>query len=217
MGRGKKFMGNAHGFTNALVGDWTLNGTLRVSSGVPINLGNVQLVGMTRRQLEDNIRIRKGTNHTVFWLPDDVIQNTILAFATTGTTLSGYSGAAPSGRFIAPAGLNCAQAVIGQCGFTTLILHGPRFTRADIGIEKKFKLSETKNFELRFEFLNVMNNIDFRLGSYNSDNVSIGGQVPTFTSASFGQLLGSDTAYRDVSTTNDPGGRVGQVVLRFNF
>ncbi len=220
MGLGKKFMGNAHGMVNHLVGDWTLNGTMRLSSGVPLNLGNVQLVGMTRRQLEDNIRIRKTVDHKVFWLPDDIVQNTLLAFATTGTTASGYSGAAPTGRYIAPAGLNCPQQFSGQCGFTTLIVHGPNFTRLDLGIEKKFKFSETKNIELRFEFLNAFNNIDWRLGSYNNDTVTIGANnadIPTYTLATFGQLLGSNTAYRDVSTTNDPGGRVGQIVLRFNF
>ena len=225
MGRGKKFMGNAHGFTNALVGDWTLNGTLRVSSGVPLNLGNVQLVGMTARQLEDNIRIRKTPNNLVFWLPDDIIQNTRAAFAncipgTAGCTANGFGTALgdPTGRYLARPTLNCIQAFTGQCGFTQLIVHGPKFTRADIGIEKKFKISETKNVELRFEFLNVLNNIDFRLGSFSVDTVAIGAAgIPTFTSASFGQLQGSDTAYRDVSTTNDPGGRVGQVVLRFNF
>jgi hypothetical protein len=225
VGRGKKFMGNSHGFVNALVGDWILNGTVRVSSGVPLNLGNVQLVGMTARQLEDNIRIRKTPNKLVFWLPDDIIQNTRAAFSncipgTAGCTANGFGTALgdPTGRYLARAGLNCIQSFTGQCGFTQLIVHGPRFTRMDIGIEKKFKVSETKNFELRFEFLNALNNIDFRLGSFSSDVVAIGAAgIPTFTSAAFGQLQGSDTAYRDVSTTNDPGGRIGQVVLRFNF
>ena len=237
VGRGKKYMGNSHGLVESLVGNWTLNGTMRISSGVPVNLGNVQLVGMTRRQLEDNIRIRKTVDHKVFWLPDDIVQNTRAAFANCvpGTTNSsgvvvcspaGYVNAAggglgdPTGRYIAPAGLNCIQTFAGQCGFTTLIVHGPRFTRFDVGIEKKFKLSETKNIELRFEFLNALNNIDWRLGSYNNDVVNIGGSnadIPTYTLSTFGQLLGSNTAYRDVSTTNDPGGRVGQVVMRFNF
>ncbi len=102
-----------------------------------------------------------------------------------------------------------------------MIVHGPQFARADLGIEKKFKISETKNFELQFQFLNVLNNTDFRLGNYASDTVNIGAgnpsQIPTFTSSAFGQILGSDTAYRDVSTTNDPGGRVGQIIVRFNF
>jgi hypothetical protein len=225
MGRGKQFMGNAHGLMENLVGNWTLNGTLRVSSGVPLNLGNVQLVGMTRTQLENLIRIRKGVNRQVFWLPDDIIQNTRAAFAncipgTASCTGNGFGTALgdPTGRYIARPTLNCIQSFTGQCGFTQLIVHGPRFTRLDLGIEKKFKISETKNIELRFEFLNALNNIDFRLGSFSSDVVAIGAAgIPTYTSASFGQLQGSDTAYRDVSTTNDPGGRVGQVVMRFNF
>jgi len=239
-GRGKKFMGDAHGLRNSLVGDWTLNGTLRVSSGVPMNLGNVQLVNMTAKQLEDSIRIRKDPNHLIFWLPDDIIQNTKAAFGTCipGTKSSsgvvicspaGYVNAAgnglgdPSGRYIAPAGLNCISSFTGQCGYTQLILHGPPFARVDIGIEKRFKISETKNIELRFEFLNALNNIDWRLGSYQGDTYTIGGAqsgttpVPTFTDSRFGQLTGPETAYRDTSTTNDPGGRVGQIVFRFNF
>jgi hypothetical protein len=232
VGRGKKFDSNAHGFVNALVGDWTINGTVRVSSGIPLNMGNVQLFGMTPKQLEDSIRIRKTPDHLVFWLPQDVIDNTRRAFnvclpGTAGCTANGYgtanlsgglTGGDPSGRYLAPAGDNCISQFTGQCGYTHIILHGPQFARADLGIEKKFKLSETKNIELRFEFLNVLNNTDFRLGSFSSDTVAIGAAgVPTFTSAAFGQIQGSDTAYRDVSTTNDPGGRVGQVVFRFNF
>jgi hypothetical protein len=232
VGRGKTFMSNSHGLINAIAGDWTINGTLRVSSGIPLNMGNVNLFGMTPKQLEDSIRIRKTPDHLVFWLPQDVIDNTRRAFnvclpGTAGCTANGYGtanlsgglpGGDPSGRYFAPAGDNCISQFTGQCGFTHIILHGPQFARADLGIEKKFKLSETKNIELRFEFLNVLNNTDFRLGSYSSDTVAIGAAgVPTFTSAAFGQIQGSDTAYRDVSTTNDPGGRVGQIVFRFNF
>jgi hypothetical protein len=236
-GRGKHFFSNSNGVVNTLLGDWTLNGTLRVSTGVPLNMGNVQVVGMSRKDFEDAIKIRKTPDHKVFWLPQDIVDNTRRAFNvcipnTTGCDANGHgtaalsggiAGGSPTGKYIAPAGLNCVQSFTGQCGFTTLIVHGPRFTRADMGIEKKFKFSETKNLEFRFEFLNAFNNIDFRLGSYNSDTVTIGANaatnrdIPTYSLSGFGQLLGSNTAYRDVSTTNDPGGRVGQIVIRFNF
>jgi len=232
VGRGRHFLGNSGGVVNTILGDWTLNSTLRISSGVPLNLGNVQVVGMSTKDLQKSIQIRKLPNRQVFWLPQEIVDNTRRAFNvcipnTAGCDANGYAtaalsggiaGGAPTGRFIAPAGLNCAAGFTGQCGFTQLIVKGPRFTRADIGIEKKFKFSETKNLELRFEFLNAFNNINFRLGSYTADTVAIGAAgVPTFTNAAFGQIQGSDTAYRDTSTTNDPGGRVGQIVLRFNF
>ena len=232
IGRGKHFLGNSHGIVEGLLGNWTLNGTLRISSGVPMNMGNIQVVGMSAKDVENAIQIRKDPNHLVFWLPQDIIDNSRRAFnvcipGTAGCSANGYgtaglsggiAGGDPSGRYFAPAGNNCISRYTGQCGFTQLIVHGPRFTRADIGIQKKLKLSETMNFELRFEFLNALNNIDFRLGSFSVDTVNIGAAgIPTFTSAAFGQLQGSDTAYRDVSTTNDPGGRVGQIVVRFNF
>ncbi len=235
VGQGRHFLSNSHGIVNGFLGDWTLNGTLRVSSGVPINLGNVQLVGMTASDLQKAIKIRKVTSATgvgqVFWLPQDIVDATRRSFNTcipntagcdangygTANLSGGLAGGAPSGRFIAPGGFNCIQAFTSQCGFANLVLHGPRFTRADLGIAKKFRFSESKNIEVRFEFLNAFNNINFRLGSYNNDTSSIGGLVPTFSSASFGQLLSDTTAYRDVSTTNDPGGRIGQIVLRFNF
>jgi hypothetical protein len=217
VGRGKHFLGNSKGIVNGILGDWTLNGTLRISSGVPMNMGNVGLVGMSTDDLQKAIKIYKTPDRKVFWLPSDIINNTILAFATSGSTASGYAGAAPTGRYIQPAAANCISSFGGQCGYTQLIVHGPRFVRSDMGIAKKIKFTESKNLEFRFEFLNAFNNIDFRLGTYTVDAASIGGQVPTFTSASFGQLLGSDTAYRDVATTNDPGGRIGQIVVRFNF
>jgi hypothetical protein len=232
IGRGKHFLGNSHGIVEGILGNWAINGTLRISSGVPLNMGNLQVVGMNAKDVENAIQIRKDPNHLVFWLPQDIIDNSRRAFntcipGTAGCTANGYGTAAltgglaggdPTGRYFAPAGNNCISRFTGQCGFTQLIVHGPRFTRADMGIQKKIKLTETMNFELRFEFLNAFNNIDFRLGSFSVDTVNIGAAgIPTFTSAAFGQLQGSDTAYRDVSTTNDPGGRVGQIVLRFNF
>ena len=182
---------------------------------------------MTSKELQDAIKIRKNPDRTVYWLPDDIVLNTRRAFSncipnTAGCDALGFTTSlgAPTGRYIARPTLNCVQSFTGQCGFTQLIVKGPRFARADIGIEKKIKFSETRNLEFRFEFLNFFNNTDFRLGSYNNDTVSIGGSnadIPTYTQTTFGQILGSNTAYRDVSTTNDPGGRVGQIVVRFNF
>jgi len=43
--RGKHFLGNSHGIVNAILAIGLSTGRWRVSSGVPINIGNVQLVG----------------------------------------------------------------------------------------------------------------------------------------------------------------------------
>ena len=58
------------------------------------------------------------------------------------------------------------------------------------------------NFELRGEFLNAFNNVNFF------------GAIGTFSGATFAQV---NDAYRDSSNTNDPGGRLVQIVARINF
>jgi hypothetical protein len=69
------------------------------------------------------------------------------------------------------------------------------------------------NFEMRAEFLNAFNNINFKIGSQGSEISSLTGSA-TFSGSTFGQTT---VAYQDLSTTNDPGGRMIQVVLRLNF
>jgi hypothetical protein len=61
-------------------------------------------------------------------------------------------------------------------------------------------------------FLDAFNQPSFRIGGWGSD-VTGGGLVG---SPGFGQL-GPGSAYQDPSGTYDPGGRVIDLLLRFNF
>jgi hypothetical protein len=148
----------------------------------------------------------------VYFLPEDIRLNTFRANNTTFTAAGAtFTQGAPTGRFIAPAGFgNCQQAFVGQCGFERLVLKGPAFFRSDLSIVKKLNFTETMNLELRGEFLNAFNNINFLVGNASNDVNEIGG----FAGANFGRFT---NAYQDISTTNDPGGRLIQLVLRFNF
>lgn len=214
VGRGHWLLGGANGLVDRLAGGWAVHGQARLQSGSTISFGNVQLVGMTAKELQQAIKIRKTTDATtgtgiVYYLPDDIILNTRRAFNFT-TTGFGSLGA-PTGKYIAPANSGgCIQTFSGQCGFSNLILHGPSLTRFDISLVKKTKVTETVNFELRAEFLNAFNNINFKLGSQTAADTS----VPSFSAATFGQVV---NAYQDLSTTNDVGGRMVQMVLRINF
>ena len=222
VGKGKWLFGDSNGFVNHLVGGWSVFGSAKLQSGTPINFGNVQLVGMTRNDLQKAIRVTKKNGSASFlpglvtYLPDDVILNTQKAFDINVSNANGYGTTfgtgGPTGRFIAPAGFgNCVQRFAGECGFSNLVVYGPKFFKADISLAKKIKLTETKNFDLRANFLNAFNTSEFRVGGWAADviNIAPGG-------ATFGQL-GNGTAYQDTSTTNDPGGRVIEIVLRFNF
>lgn len=217
-GRGRKFGGGMSKVADWLAGGWDWQGTTRLQSGTPFSFGNVQLVGMTAKDLQHAIEVRKSrspiptaTGDQVLFLPDDIILNTWRAFNTSGTTANGYTQGAPTGRFIAPPGYgNCVQAYTGQCGFANLVVQGPRFFRFDTSVIKRVKFTENTNIEMRAEFLNAINNQNFRVGAAGNEVTS----VTNFTSALFGTTT---EAYRDLSTTNDPGGRIIQFVFRFNF
>lgn len=226
-GNGRTFFSDSNWLVNGLIGGWTILPTIRWQSGSPFSLGNVQLVGMTRKELQKEIKLRKneeitnadGTRQTVVtYLPLDIIQNTQRAFNidVTNTANNGYGTTfgtgGPQGRFIAPAGYgNCLQRFAGECGFNNLIVYGPGFFKLDVTLSKKFLIDEKRNVELRATFLDALNRPNFRVGGWNTDviNVGVGGST-------FGQL-GPGSAYQDISTTNDPGGRLIDLMLRINF
>jgi hypothetical protein len=212
-GHGKPLLTGAHGVLDKIAAGWSINGTGRVQSGAPVNFGNVRLVGITRNELQQAVGMRFNDGAKVaYFLPQDIIDNTIRAFNTSATSANGYgSQGAPTGRYIAPANSpNCIEVYTGQCGGTSLVLYGPHFTRFDISAVKKTRISERVNVELRGELLNAFNNINFLIGSPNSDTNTIS----NFSNAAFGQVT---QAYNDQSTTYDPGGRLIQFVLRINF
>jgi hypothetical protein len=207
-GSGREFFGSAHGVVDRLIGGWQFEGAGRWQSGAPLDFGNVQLVGMTPDQLRSQIGLRfDDANREVFYEPAAIINNTIAAYNVSATTSTGYSTSygVPTGAYIAPANQNsngCITVVTGDCAGRDLFIRGPRFQRFDLSVVKRIRFTETKNFELRGEFLNAFNNINFY------------GTTCASTSASCGLIT---SAYTDSSNTQDPGGRLIQIVLRVNF
>ena len=219
-GRDRQYLNSLPGWANQTLGQWEVNGALRVQSGTAFNYGNVQLVGMDRKELQHSIEVRKQPNGIVTYLPDDIITNTIAAFNPDPTSSTGFSTlGVPKGRFIAPATYGgCLQRFTGECGFSNLVLFGPRFVKLDLNVVKRFRFTENTNLEFRAEFLNALNSVEFRVGGWAADNVTF---TPTtnpggLSRTDFGQLP-NGSAYQDTSTTNDPGGRLIQIVLRLNF
>jgi hypothetical protein len=161
------------------------------------------LVGMSARDLQDAIKIRKDPTASdpnspfagnVLWLPEDIRINTLRAF--------GLEPGTPTGRYIAPP---TTPGVLGN----QIYVYGPSFFRADLSILKRTRVTETVNVEFRAEFLNAFNNTNFLIRSPAADVGTI-----AVNSVDFGQ---TGQAYQDTSTTNDPGGRLIQFVLRINF
>ena len=205
IGRGRALLNDASGAFDRLIGGWEFAGTARIQSGNPINLGNVRLVGMSRKDLQKELKLRfDDANKVIYSLPADIIDNTIRAFNTSATSPNGYSDkGVPTGRYIAPANsATCIEVIGGDCGGTRVQIYAPRFTRIDLSAVKKTRISERVNFEFRAEFLNAFNYANFNVG------------LAGFADPGFGQVT---SAYRDNSNTNDLGGRIVQLVGRINF
>lgn len=216
IGRGKKLFGGIGNGLDRLLGGWEFNGVARIQTGAPNAIDGVQLIGMTRKELQKNMKLRfDDTGRIVYFLPDGVVTNTIKAFnvdVRNTATQQGYSArGVPTGAYFAPANSGgCVQVFSGQCATPRIVVFGPAFARYDLSIVKRTKITEKVSFEFRAEFLNAFNNINFMIGAPANDFTGIGG----FAGDGFGRL---GSAYQDLSTTNDPGGRMVQFVGRINF
>ncbi len=225
-GKGRTFFSNANGFVNSLVGGFTILPVVRWQSGSPFSLGNVTLVGMTKQELQKEIKVRKDTVingvNVVTYLPLEIIQNSQRAFDININNANGFGttfGGAPTGRYIAPAGAgNCQSRFAGECGFNNLIVYGPSFFKFDVTLAKKFNLGESRNIEIRMLALDALNHPNFRVGGFNADVVAPSSTSTLYNlvgSSTFGQLTSGST-YNDLGS-QDPGGRIIDFQIRFNF
>ncbi|MGE3345073.1 MAG: hypothetical protein AB7L71_16750, partial [Vicinamibacterales bacterium] len=208
VGRGQRYGANMHPILDGILGGWSVNAVGRIQART-MNFGNVRLVGMTVDELTDMYKFYRRTNAStgrteVWMLPEDVILNTRRAFSVSSTTDDGYSSlGAPTGRYIAPANsASCIQIVAGDCAPRAVLVRAPWFTRIDIGVTKRFTIKGNMNIEVRGDVLNLFDNINF------NPVANPGGGATIFQVTS---------AYTDASNTYDPGGRLGQLMIRFNW
>ena len=155
---------------------------------------------MTEQELRDSIGLRfDDANKRVYYYPQDIIDE---SYKAASYDVVGFTRGEPTGRYLAPENSGgCYELVEGDCVNRHIYFRGPHFMRFDLSLVKKIRFTESKNLEFRGEFLNAFNHINF----YGVD--SWGGLTS-------GQVT---SAYTDASQQQDPGGRLIQFVLRFNF
>jgi hypothetical protein len=199
VGKERKFGGNMGGALDAIVGGWSLDGVIRLQTGEVLDFGNVRLVGMSKKELQKEIKIQQ-VGGQIFILPGDILENTAKAFDVSATSPTGYgSKGAPSGRYFAPAnGPDCIETVpgYGDCGERSITVNGPAFFRVDLGISKKFDLPGRFGFEFRGEMLNALNDPYF-------NPASTGGVPLGFTSTNITTPNGPITS--NIPVTNSLG------------
>lgn len=212
-GQGKRFGSGVGRGLNHVIGGWSFDGNGRIQSGNRLDFGNVRLVNMTDQQFQDMFYLRFVNDAQgkpqIYFLPEDVINNTMLALNNTAYNNTGFAGAAPdpNARYIARQnGPNCIPSYSGDpCGGVRHhYVFGPAFMRFDMALAKRIYATSRVYVDFRAEAMNVFNNINFT------------GTTGTGTALSSFQL-GTGGAYRDSSNTQDPGGRLLQFSLRVSW
>ncbi len=207
-GHGRKLGSGVRGWLNHVIGGWEWDGTGMVQSGAIRDFGNYRLVGMTDKDLQGMYKIYKRKDaagvERIYMLPEDVIQQSIIALSgTSSTSPTGYAGPVPTGRYIAPASSpDCVQAYPGQCAPLNHFVRGPWITSFDMAFVKRFALGERMRLEARMDLYNVFDAINFNpvtgLGS------TLSGWEVT-------------SAWTDTNASQYPGGRMTQFGLRFSW
>jgi hypothetical protein len=217
VGPGRRYWSSGNSILEKAIEGWQTSGVVRVTSGVPFfinGLGTfnganstgaapiadgIMLHNMTPRDLQNMVNIRKTTSSdgvgVVYFLPQSLINNTLAAYNTGGFTPAQLD---PSQPYISPA----AAGTIGWRGY--LYQNWTRFF--DVSLVKRTRIRESANVEFRATALNVFNMTNFGVGASGTNYNNIG--------SAFGQVSG---AYRDISGTVEPGGRILEFMLRVNF
>ena len=221
VGPGRQFLANVtNPIARKIFEGWQLASVTRVQSGSAIRLtsgrnsfndgeSGVILHNLTAKELQDLVEIRKVTLPAtanspaigaVYYLPQSLVDNTNAAFEVNGKTLANLDRNAP---YIGPSD---QPGVMGQRVF----LYGPWQQKWDFSLIKKTKIFERSDIEFRMQALNAFNRTNFLLFSPgNGLTTTLGAN-----GSAFGQTTG---AYRDLQNTNDPGGRIIEFSLRWNF
>jgi hypothetical protein len=209
-GRGKAIGGGASRLLDGFIGGWEVDGVARVQTGPKFNYGGYRLVGMTDKEFQKMFKFyhEVGANgiERIYMLPQDVIQNSILALYTqSATTATGYAGTLPTGRYLAPAnGPDCVQYLAAMCPGTALtrIITGPGYWKVDLSIVKRIALVKSLRVEARMDLFNIFDTINFTPTS------SMGSSVTSW------QVTAAAT---DQSASQDAGGRITSLGLRISW
>jgi Carboxypeptidase regulatory-like domain/TonB dependent receptor len=192
-GKSKRYMSDAGGVANALVGGWSVNWSAALQGGQPFTIGCP--TGTTNGTncnalLVPGISPTSGPhNVTQFWNPAAFTQPCVL----------GVDPANPTGPPIpipnSPAG--CVPlSGIGALGGGPTQVAGPSFKRLDLSAFKDFRLSERFRLQFRAEIFNILNHPNFNAPGFGGNGVvSVPGSLNfapnsdgTFGSGSFGRI-----------------------------
>lgn len=153
IGRGRRFLGDAAGLTDALLGGWQLNGIVTLLSGRPF---------------------------TPQYNAPDVAQQRPDLVGDPYSNVPGGLLFNPS-AFAEPVATASAPDLFGDAGRNILI--GPAFKNFDLSISKTFRLSGQMRLQFRAEAFNVLNTVNYQVPVFLLDRSDVARPTSTANEA----------------------------------
>jgi len=197
-------------FYRLVVWNWETSGILTGMSGLPIDVvdtGAGDLYGLAkgtnplaRPSLVAGMSCPDSLHSATdgYFFNPRVFARPLVAAGQPIPSSGGAATASTAGTDIGNVGRNC--------------LRGPRQVNLDSSIAKLFPLAESRSFEFRVEFFNLLNHPNFANPISNlSALFASGGSIDPAT----GRVLNAGNFGRIISTSSNP--RIIQFALKFNF
>ena len=207
-GRGQKWGSGWSGFLNHILGGWTTSGIYTFQSGEPYTINSGVRTTHNTKQARADLRgpMPQSTLQYVGGIQGPVVFNAdSLIEDSTDPNNNCRQIIGTESYFCIPGP--------GESGMGRNTVQGPGFWNFDMGIIKKFSITERVKLDFRTEFFNVFNHPNFE----NPRNATVGS--PTVTSSVFGQTCCVTAAVPSSSTiiaTGEPN-RVIQFALKVSF
>lgn len=143
-GRGKRWGGNAGNFVNALVGDWSVAGLIRLTSGFPFNISNCRSCWATNWNLTGNAELVDPTRLPPTETTKNLVNNRPSPFTNAAEALAYFRRQLP-----------------GEAGFRNL-LRGDGYFTVDASLSKSWGLGIADHrLRFRWDVFNVTNTPKF--------------------------------------------------------
>jgi hypothetical protein len=152
-GRGRRFLADARGVTEALLGGWQVNGILTLLSGRPFT--------------------------PQFSAPDIAQQRPDLVGDPYSNIPAGLLF--NPGAFAEPLATAAAPDLYGDAGRNILI--GPEFKNLDLSLSKTFRLVGDTRLQFRAEAFNVLNTVNYQVPVFQLDRSDVGRPTSTANEA----------------------------------
>lgn len=180
-GKGKYFMASSTGFTNKLIGGWSINWSATFQGGQPITLScpTATTSGTACGDLFTGQPLKLGLHTDA---------NGVLSWYGNPAAFTQPCALGPNSVPIANSPQGCIPVTgIAALGGITQV-EGPKFRRVDFSIFKDIPFNERFRLQFRTEFFNIANHPNFNAPNFGGNGVVAVSGSGNYNSSAFGEI-----------------------------